>query len=154
MKLTSKAFEHNGEIPSHYTCEGDNMSPPLEIHDIPKNTKSLVLIMDDPDIPDFVKQKFNIQVWDHWTVFNIDPRVKVFREGLSPGIIGKNTSGESAYTGPCPPDKRHRYFFRLYALDKLLEMREGVTKQQVLDAIKGHVIAEAELIGTYDKKNK
>lgn len=154
MKLTSKVFQNNGEIPELYTCEGFGMSPPLELHDIPKNTKSLVVIMDDPDIPDFVKQKLGIQVYDHWTVFNIDPRVKVFMEGVSPGTIGRNTSGESDYTGPCPPDKRHRYFFRLYALDKLLELREGATKQQVLDAMKGHVIEQVELIGTYEKKHK
>ena len=154
MKLTSPKFQQNGEIPELYTCEGHNMSPPLEIHDVPETSKSLVLIMDDPDITDFVKQKVGVQVWDHWTVFNIDPRVKIVKEGISPGILGKNTSGENDYQGPCPPDKRHRYFFRLYAIDKYLELREGVTKQQVLDAIKGHIIEQAELIATYEKRNK
>ncbi|MBI4895211.1 MAG: YbhB/YbcL family Raf kinase inhibitor-like protein [Candidatus Aenigmarchaeota archaeon] len=84
MKLTSSAFKHNEEIPELHTCEGYNTSPPLEVHDVSKNAASLVLIMDDPDIPDFVKQKLGIQVYDHWTVFNIDPRIKVFKEGISP----------------------------------------------------------------------
>lgn len=148
MKLTSHAFKHDGEIPIEYTCQGSNVSPPLEIHDAPTNAKSLVLIMDDPDVP---KQIRPDGIWDHWVVFNIDPRVKVFKEGMSSGILGKNTSGENDYQGPCPPDKRHRYFFKLYALDCLLNLKEGASKKQVEDAMKSHVLAQAELMATYEK---
>ena len=151
MKLTSSAFEHNGEIPKKYTCQGEDISPPLNIEDVPVSAKSLILIMDDPDIPDFVKQKFKIQEWDHWILFNIDQKTKIIKEDSSPGILGKNTSNKNIYQGPCPPDKRHRYFFRLYALDCLLRLQEGATKKQVLDATKGRILGQTELIGTYEK---
>src|SRR3989338_2241297 len=123
MKITSPVFENNGKIPEKYTCDSENVSPPLEFQDIPKNTKSLVLIMDDPDIPDFVKKKFNIEVWDHWIVFNIPPTTTEILEGQNPtGLLGKNTGGKNAYGGPCPPDKEHRYLFKLYALDRMLNL--------------------------------
>ncbi len=153
MKLVSSAFEHEGKIPSKYTCDGENVNPPLEFSDIPPNAKSLALIMDDPDIPDFVKQKFNISVWDHWVAFNIPPDTKGVNENQEPkGTAGITTSNKLKYGGPCPPDREHRYFFKLYALDTTLTLKEGATKEQVLEAIKGHVLAEAELMGKYQRK--
>lgn len=152
MKLTSSVFSHNGHIPSKYTCDADNVSPPLKIENAPVLAKSLVLIMDDPDIPDFVKEKFHIQVFDHWTSFNIDPKTTQIAEGHEPGIRGRNGAGRNGYTGPCPPDREHRYFFKLYALDKKLDLKEGVTKADVEAAMKGHIIEHCELVGLYERK--
>src|SRR3989344_5363935 len=153
MKITSPVFENNGKIPEKYTCDSENVSPPLEFQDIPKNTKSLVLIMDDQDIPDFVKKKFNIEVWDHWVVFNIPPNTKKIEEDKNPeGVLGTNTNKKSAYTGPCPPDKEHRYVFKLYAFDKILNLKEGATKKQVEEAMKNYILAESVLIGKYERK--
>ncbi len=150
MRLSTPSFTPNGKIPSQYTCDGDNISPPLKIENVPANTKSLVLIMDDPDIPDFVKEKFKIEVWDHWVVFNIPPTTTEIPEGKNPlGVLGKNTGGKNAYGGPCPPDKEHRYFFKLYALDTMLNLSEGVSKMQVEEAMRGHIIEQVELIGKY-----
>ena len=149
MKLAT-VFEPGKEIPSQYTCDGTNTVTPVTVSDIPPSTKSLVLIMDDPDIPEFVKQKFGIAVYDHWVLFNILPTMKMI-DGKN-GIHGKNSSGKNAYTGPCPPDKRHRYVYTVFALDCLLELKEGATKDEVIAAMKGHVIAQAELMGTYERK--
>jgi len=155
MNLTSPSFAPHGKIPSKYTCDGENISPPLRIEHVPANAKSLVLIMDDPDIPEFVKKKFNIEVWDHWIVFNIPPNTTEIKEGQNPvGILGKNTRGNNAYGGPCPPDKEHRYFFKLYALDMMLDLPEGVTKKQVEDAMEGHILKLAELVGKYERQQK
>lgn len=155
MKLTSTAFESNGGIPSKYTCDGANMNPPLAISDVPAKSKSLVLIMDDPDIPDFVKKKFGIQVWDHWVAFNIPLGTKEITEGNNPpGLLGKNTSGKNAYGSPCPPDREHRYFFKLYALDTELDLPEGAAKADVEKAMKNHILAEAKLIGKYERMKK
>lgn len=152
MELSTPSFPPNGKIPSQYTCDGENINPPLKIEGVPANAKSLVLIIDDPDIPDFVKQKFNIGVWDHWIVFNIPPTTTDIKEGQNPtGILGKNTGGKNAYGGPCPPDREHRYFFKLYALDTTLTLSEGVTKKQVEEAMEGHIIAQAELVGRYER---
>lgn len=150
MQLTSTAFEHNGNIPSQYTCDGDNAVTPLTISDVPENAKSLALIMDDPDIPAFVKEKYGIDKYDHWVLFNIKPSVTTI-DANTEGTHGKNSGGNNAYTGPCPPDKEHRYVYKLYALDTELDLPEGSTKQQVLDATKGHILAEAELIGRYER---
>ena len=151
MKLTSSAFENNGRIPGKYTCDGQELSPPLKIENSPVLAKSFVLIMDDPDIPDFVKEKFRIHVWDHWVLFNINPTVKEIKEGQNPGIKGKNTAHRLGYASPCPPDREHRYFFKLYALDTLLQLKEGSTKIQVEEAMQGHIIAKAELVGRYER---
>lgn len=152
MKLTSSAFPNNGKIPSKYTCDGDNINPPLSISEVPAAAKSLVLIMDDPDIPDFVKQKFGIKVWDHWIVFNLPPETQEIVEGKNPpGVLGKNTGGKNAYGGPCPPDQEHRYFLKLYALDTTLKLNEGVTKAEVEKAMLGHILAKAELVGRYER---
>ncbi|MBI5022907.1 MAG: YbhB/YbcL family Raf kinase inhibitor-like protein [Candidatus Magasanikbacteria bacterium] len=146
-QLTSSAFQHNGVIPSRYTCDGKNISPPLAWSNVPPGTKSLALIMDDPDVPLQAK----VPVWDHWIIFNIPVTVTRIEEGKNPeGILGINTNGKNAYGGPCPPDREHRYFFKLYALDSLLTLEAGVTKQEVKEAMKGHVLAKTELIGLYN----
>ena len=149
MKLTSSAFANGGKIPSLYTCEGKGMSPPLEITGVPPQAKSLVLIMDDPDVPAFVRPD---QMYDHWILFNIPPTTH--KIDANAAIHGKNTSGENRYIGPCPPDREHRYFFKLYALDKELALHEGATKKEVEKAMEGHIIAKCELIGLYEKKKK
>ncbi len=148
MKLTSPAFLENQKIPSKYTCDGLNISPPLEISDVPEKAKSLVLIMDDPDAI-----KPANKIWDHWIVFNIPPTIKKIKEGKEPlGTHGKGTSNNLKYQGPCPPDAEHRYFFKLYALDTNLDLQEGVTKKQVEEAMKNNILAQAILIGVYNRK--
>lgn len=145
MRLTSTAFQHNTSIPSQYTCDGNDISPPLAISDVPSESKSLALIMDDPDAP--------AGVWDHWVVFNISPSTTSIPEGQEPlGVHGKGTSGNTNYKGPCPPDRQHRYFFKLFALDTMLDLAEGSTKAQVEQAMKGHVLDQTELIGLYNRK--
>ncbi len=150
MKLTSTVFEHEGKIPSKYTCDGENVNPPLVFSGIPQNAKSLVLIMEDPDVPKHLRPD---GMWNHWVVFNIPPDTKGVNENQEPkGTAGITTSNKLKYGGPCPPDREHRYFFKLYALDTTLDLKQGATKEQVLEAIKGHVLAEAELMGRYQRK--
>ncbi len=151
MKITSPAFKEGEEIPLIYTCEGKQMSPPLTFHEIPPGTKMLALIMEDPDVP----KKFRADgMWDHWVVWNIPPTVRALKEGESPpGVVGINTRGTTNYIGPCPPDARHRYYFKLYALNTPLNLPAGSTKQELINAMHGHIIANAELMGTYEKKN-
>ncbi len=149
MKIKSSAFENNQSIPSKYTCDGQDTNPALEFSDIPEDAKTLVLIMDDPDVP------VNLRgdgMWDHWIVFNISPDIKEISEGEEPlGVHGRGTSGNLKYHGPCPPDREHRYFFKLYALDKELDLPEGSTKQEVETAMQGHILESAELIGLYKR---
>ncbi len=153
LKITSNAFKNNGFIPAKYTCDGNNVNPPLNIEGVPKEAVTLVLIMDDPDIPQFVKEKFGIEIWDHWVVFNIPTNVTRISEGCNPpGILGKNTRNENVYTGPCPPDREHRYFFKVYALDTKLDIDKNSTKQDVERAMKDHIIAKGELIGLYKRQ--
>lgn len=153
MKLTSPAFRHDGVIPSKYTCDGANVSPPLEISDVPKSAKALVLIMDDPDVP---AQVMPDRMWDHWVRFNIPVSKTKIAEGEEPGTPGKNSYGRGTYGGPCPPPqfepKQHRYFFKLYALDSELNLPEGATKKDVEHAMKGQIVAEAVLMGMYQRK--
>ena len=145
MKLTSPAFEHNQGIPSEYTCDGADTSPELNIEDIPENTKSLVLINDDPDAP--------VGTWDHWIVFNIPPSTTKIEKGQEPsGVGGKNSWGKTGYGGPCPPSGTHRYFFKLYALDTELDLQEGATKADIESAMEGHILEKTELIGTYKRQ--
>ena len=152
MKLTSSVFQPNGKIPSKYTCDGQNINPPLEISDVPAKAKSLVLLMDDPDIPEAAKKNFHVEVWDHWVVFNIPSDTKTITEGKNPpGTLGRNTRGNNTYGGPCPPDREHRYFFKLYALDTRLGLKEGATKAEVEQAMAGHIIAQTELMGKYER---
>lgn len=149
LTLTSSVFEHNGQIPSKYTCDSDNMLPPLSIGGVDGNAQSLVLIMDDPDA---VKPAG--KVWDHWVVWNVSPTTKEIKEGVEPeGVHGVGSGGNSDYRGPCPPDREHRYFFKLYALDTTLNLPEGSTKSDVEKAMEGHVMQEAELVGLYERTN-
>ncbi len=148
MELTSTAFENNGMIPEQYTCDGNDISPPLNISQIPEGTKSLVLIMDDPDA---VKPAG--KVWDHWIVFNIPSNLNEIEEGKEPqGIQGITSFGRLGYGGPCPPDNEHSYIFKLYALDIELDLVEGASKEQILELMNGHVLEEAELIGRYSRQ--
>jgi Raf kinase inhibitor-like YbhB/YbcL family protein len=152
MKITSTAFEEGGKIPSKFTCEGVNTNPELQFSDIPSTTKTLVLILDDPDVPEFVRKE---KMYDHWVVFNIPPSTTKIPENTQPaGTPGKNTGGGLNYQGPCPPDREHRYFFKLYALDTELPLPKGAGKSEVEKAMRGHIIAEAQLMGRYEKHKK
>ncbi|HET9718108.1 MAG TPA: YbhB/YbcL family Raf kinase inhibitor-like protein [Pseudolabrys sp.] len=153
LTLTSPAFRQNEPIPSKYTCEGENISPPLAWKDVPRGTKSLVLMIADPDAPDPKAPKM---VWVHWVVYNIPPDVESLPEnagkaGLPRGVsLGANDFKRKGYGGPCPPIGRHRYFHHLYALDITLDL-QNATKSQIERAMAGHVLGSAELIGTYQK---
>jgi hypothetical protein len=142
MKLTSPNFQHNGMIPKKFTCNGDDVNPALKIEDVPKNAKTLVLIVDDPDAP--------AKTWVHWVVFNI-PITSQIDENSVPGKQGMNDFRKKNYGGPCPPSGTHRYFFKLYALDQTLNLQEGVTKQDLEKAMQGHILDQAELIGLYKR---
>lgn len=149
MKLTSSAFEHGARIPSQYTCDGPNINPPLKISDVPSGARSLVLIMDDPDVPKKLRQD---GMWDHWIVYNIPPETREVPEGKEPkGTHGTGTGGNLDYYGPCPPDREHRYFFKLYALDTILDLKPKASKKMVEHAMAGHVLAAAELMGKYER---
>ncbi len=153
MKLTSPAFAYNEQIPSIYTCDGQNTNPPLVISDVPINAKSLVLLLTDPDIPPAVQKNFNTKIWDHWILFNIKPVAQSIPESsTSIGTLGKNTRGNLSYGGPCPPDTEHRYFFKLYALDITLPLQEGASRIEVEQAMDGHIIEQTELLGRYKRK--
>ncbi|HSW86084.1 MAG TPA: YbhB/YbcL family Raf kinase inhibitor-like protein [Rhabdochlamydiaceae bacterium] len=150
MKLKSRAFQHEGNIPERYSCDGDNINPPLEIEEVPSNAKSLVLIMDDPDVPEFVRKD---RMFVHWVIYDMPKDIAVIDEDSTPqGKMGKGTSGEASYFGPCPPDREHRYYFKLYALDKMLNLAAGATKQEVEKAMAGHIIANTELMGRYERR--
>src|SRR5687767_795807 len=131
LTLTSSDFSHQADIPAKFTCEGDNVNPQLRIDNVPAAAKSLVLIMDDPDAAD---EPAGIgKTFDHWVVFNIDPGTSTIEENSVPtgALQGSNSSGKASYTGPCPPTFKHKYFFKLYALDAELDLPEGTTKEQV-----------------------
>ncbi len=154
LVLTSSVFEQNGKIPTPYTCDGTrDLHPPLSISGVPEGTKSLALIMYDPDVPKELKPD---GIFDHWILFNIPPEITEIPEGGSFGIVGVNGRGEHAYTGPCPPKEyepsEHRYFFSLYALDTELPLLATATKDEVLQAMEGHILGETELIGRYKRK--
>ncbi len=145
LKLTSSAFNDGEFIPFKYSCEGGNNSPPLEITGLPQETKSLVLIMDDPDAVEVVGFIFN-----HWTVFNIDPSTTSIKENQKFGTLGTTGANEKAYLGPCPPPPRtHTYSFKLYALGSTLSVFEGVTRDEVVKAMQGKILAQTELKGKY-----
>lgn len=147
MLISSPAFEQNAQIPARYTCEGENLSPPLEFHQLPIGTLSLVLIAEDPDAPN--------GVFDHWVGWNISPTSSGTDEASRLPREGKNGYGSIGYRGPCPPPgPAHRYFFRLYALDILLETPAGASKETILKAMQGHIIAKAELVGTYQRSHR
>lgn len=149
MKLTSKAFNHAEPIPQLYTCDGANISPPLSISDVPQNAKSLVLILEDPDVPTYIRED---RMFDHWIVFNIPPNTTEIKENEEPqGIHGLGTGNTLDYYGPCPPNGEHRYFFKLFALDTKLTLAEKSTKKEVEKAMEGHVLAKTELMGLYGR---
>jgi len=157
FNLTSPAFAANGSIPSKYTCEGADISPPLEWSGAPSSTKSFALITDDPDAPDPAKPQ---RVYVHWVVYNIPASTAKFSEnasksGLPSGAVqGSNDFGKQTFGGPCPPIGRHRYFFKLYALDTELTGLKNPNKAQVEKAMQGHIVGNAQLIGTYQKTKK
>ncbi len=142
MKIISPAFEHNQIIPRKYTCQGEDTSPPLEISHIPQETKSLSLIVDDPDAP--------MGTWVHWVVFDIPITTKI-EENTIPGKQGINDFGKRDYGGPCPPSGTHRYFFKIYSLDTTLNLKEGISIKALEKAMQGHILGQAELIGLYKK---
>lgn len=154
LKITSSAFVHQGEIPSLYTCEGKDVSPPLLWSGVPGKTKSLALIVDDPDAPDPRAPKM---VWVHWVLYNISPDSKGLASAINPRALpagtkeGLNDWKKTGYGGPCPPIGRHRYFHKLYALDTVLPDLKNPTKAKLEQAMNGHILEEAELIGTYQK---
>ncbi len=166
MAISSSAFEAGGEMASKYTCEGKNVSPPLAWEGVPAGAKSLVLIVDDPDAPDPKKPKM---VWDHWLLYDIPPSTKGLKEGIAAKGMAEadaakalprgtrqalNSWKKTGYGGPCPPIGRHRYFFKLYALDQALGDLKEPKKKALQKAMEGHVLGKAELIGTYQKKKK
>lgn len=147
MKITSPAFENNENIPSKYTCDGENASPPLEFSEIPENTKSLAFILDDPDAP--VTGGFV-----HWVLWNISPETKSITEKSVPAeaVSGTNSSDKTGYIGPCPPSGTHHYQFKLYALDTALSLEPSATREDVEKAIEGHILDQALLVGLYQRQ--
>ncbi len=155
MKLASPVFKPNDKIPAKYTCDGQDLSPPLQIADVPTQAKSLVLIVDDPDAPggDFV----------HWTIWNIDPKTTVIAENSLPtgiasagtdsalAIEGKTDFGKNGWGGPCPPSGIHHYHFKLFALDAVLDLKTSAAKNEIKKAMHGHVLAQTELVGLYQR---
>lgn len=146
MKIESEAFSNNQFIPKKYTCDGEDINPPLKISEVPQGTKSLVLIVDDPDAP--------MGTWVHWTVWNIPPDISDIPENTVPqgAIEGMTDFGRPGYGGPCPPSGVHRYFFKLYALDTTLELDSSATKRDLEKAMEGHILEKAELIGLYQRQ--
>jgi Raf kinase inhibitor-like YbhB/YbcL family protein len=140
--IRSTAFANNGHIPPKYSCEGENINPPLEFENIPAGTKSLALIMEDPDAPK--------GLFTHWLVWNISPN-DVIEENSNPGISGTNSFGKTGYGGPCPPSGTHRYFFRVFALDAELDLLVGANREHMLKAMEPHIINEGEIMAHYQK---
>ena len=155
LVLTSSAFSHQGSIPQQYTCQGRDLSPPLSWSGAPEGTKGFVLVVDDPDAPDPAAPK---RTWVHWVLYSIPPAATSLAEAvttakLPPGTReGTNDWNRTGYGGPCPPVGRHRYFHKLYALDTELPDLGAARKAEVEKAMEGHVLAKAELIGTYQKR--
>lgn len=154
LAISSPAFANNQQIPAIYTCDGLNISPPLQWTGIPVGTKSLTLIIDDPDAPDPAAPK---RVWVHWLLYNIPPTISGLPEGvaskaLPSGILeGRNDGKKTSYGGPCPPIGCHRYFHKLYALDVILPDLRQPTKQILLQAMEGHILGHTETIGLYQR---
>jgi Raf kinase inhibitor-like YbhB/YbcL family protein len=142
LKISSTAFDHEGVIPSKYTCEGEEVNPPLQIDQIPAGAKTLAIIVEDPDAPN--------GTFDHWLVWNIPP-TKLIGGDVTPGICGKNGGGKTGYYGPCPPSGFHRYYFHVYALDAEIDLEGGADKTALQQAMQGHILAEGVLMGRYQK---
>ena len=143
LKITSTAFTHESNIPAKYTCDGEEISPPLAIEFIPDETQTLALIVEDPDAPK--------GVYDHWVVWNIDT-ASTIGENTNPGISGKNSAGKTGYHGPCPPSGSHRYYFNLFALDAWLDLPAGAGKKELEEAMQSHVIAKGSIMGRYARQ--
>jgi len=150
IKVKSEAFEEGGMIPKKYTCDGEDASPPLSWTGVPEGTKALALICDDPDAP--------VGTWVHWVIFNIPPDTTGLSENIPPERVlesgarqGRNDFGNIGYGGPCPPRGTHRYYFKLYALDKKVDLEPGATKDELLKAMEGHILAEGRLMGRYKR---
>jgi Raf kinase inhibitor-like YbhB/YbcL family protein len=144
MKLSSQAFENGASIPLEYTCDGADVSPLLTFSDVLENAESLALIMDDPDAP--------MGTWVHWLIWNIPQNTTVISKGEKITFPqGKNDFGNLYYGGPCPPSGTHRYYFKLYALDTMLDLTAGATKKQLEDTMKGHILEEVQLMGIYSR---
>jgi len=149
--ITSTAFKEGEMIPQKFTCDGQNISPPLKWESVPAQTKSFALIVDDPDAP--------AGTWVHWVIFNIPPTADELAESVSTksslpsgALQGKNDFRDSGYGGPCPPGGTHRYYFKLYALDTMLKLSSGTTKPELLKAMEGHIVAQTHLMGRYSRK--
>lgn len=154
MRLTSTVFQQGSEIPPHYTSDGEDISPELSWQEFPDKTQSFVLIVHDPDAP-------RPGGFTHWVLYNIPSTTSHINEDISHdeqiaglGLQGKNDAGQIGYIGPAPPSGTHRYFFRLFAIDKMLDLAPGATHKQISAAIKGHILAQSELMGTYEKKSE
>jgi hypothetical protein len=143
MTIRSSAFSENESIPKKYSCDGENVSPPLELKELPRNTESLVLICDDPDAPG--------KTFLHWLAYDIEPTGSIAEE-QSVGTEGRNDFGKNGYGGPCPPGGTHRYYFRVYALDTKLGIKPGASRSDVESAMSGHVLDQAELMGRYARQ--
>jgi len=145
MKITSTAFENNASIPQKYTCDGEDVSLPFTIADVPEGTQSLALVSDDPDSPS--------GTWLHWTLWNIDPATTALAEGVIPegAVEGTQSFGDIGYGGPCPSSGTHRYFFKLFALDTILDLPRGATLDELNKAMDGHILEKAELMGRYKR---
>ncbi len=145
MKISSPMFQNNSAIPKKYTCDGENINPPLEISEVPVKAQSLVLIMDDPDAPS--------GTWVHWVIWNIDPKTTRIEENSVPikAVEGTTSFGRTGYGGPCPPSGTHRYFFKLYTLDTKLDFSPSDKKDQLEEAMKNHILGYAEIIGLYSR---
>ena len=144
--ITSSAFEPGTAIPARYSCKGDDISPPLVWHGVPNDTQSFALIFDDPDAPG--------GTWYHWLLFNLPADTRALPENATPPagtLVGKNSWGRTDYGGPCPPRGTHRYFFKLYALDSTLSLATGASKPDIESAMRGHILAQAELMGTFSR---
>ena len=153
MHITSSSFTHQGSIPTKYTCEGSDTSPPLAWSGVPAGAKSLALIVDDPDAPDPKAPKMT---WVYWVLYGLSPQTTSLGEGASKSLPsgardGVNDWKKAGYGGPCPPIGRHRYFFKLYALDTVLPDLKKPSKADLLKAMEGHVLGTGELVGTYQK---
>jgi Raf kinase inhibitor-like YbhB/YbcL family protein len=142
LKISSTAFNHEGLIPSKYSCEGEEVNPPLQIEQIPPAAETLAIIMEDPDAPN--------GTFDHWLVWNIPP-INLIAGDTVPGICGKNGGGKTGYYGPCPPSGIHRYYFYVYALDTELDLEGNADKRALKAAMEGHILAEGVIMGRYQK---
>ena len=143
ISIKSSAFAATEEIPVRYTCDGEDVNPPLELDNLPQGTKSLVLIVEDPDAP--------AGIWDHWIVWTISPVTHIAEDSV-PGTEGKNSFGKHHYGGPCPPSGTHRYFFKVFALNDRLELDVSSEREEVEAAMVGKILGKGELMGTYNRK--